>query len=43
MEWVIGLVAVIVIPIAMLVWWIPYCDKKGIEKARIREQAEQNI
>ena len=41
MEWVVGLIAVIAIPVWILVWWIPFCDKVGIEKARIREAKEQ--
>jgi hypothetical protein len=34
MEWIIGLILVIAIPIWIIIYWIPYCDKKGIEKAK---------
>jgi hypothetical protein len=38
--WVVGLVAMIVVPLAIIIWWIPWCDRSGIEKARERVERE---
>jgi hypothetical protein len=34
MEWILGLVAVIAVPVWIVAYWIPCCDKKGIAKAK---------
>jgi hypothetical protein len=39
-SWVVGLVAVFVVPLWIIIWWIPNCDRVGVEKARRRENTQ---
>jgi hypothetical protein len=38
--WALALIMLPVICIWLIVWWIPHCEKEGIEKARQREIRE---
>jgi hypothetical protein len=40
MQWVIGLIAVTVVPLWMILWWIPRCNAIGVRKARDRTARE---
>ena len=40
MEWVLALIAVMMIPLGMIIWWIPRCDTIGVRKARDRTARE---
>ena len=40
MEWVLALIAVMMIPLGMIIWWIPRCDAIGVRKARDRTARE---
>jgi hypothetical protein len=33
MEWKIALIAVMIMPLLMIRWWIPRCDTIGVRKA----------
>jgi len=40
MEWIIALiVVVIIVPLGMILWWVPRCDAIGIQKAKDRTGA----
>jgi hypothetical protein len=34
MEWIVALVAVMVVPFWIVLWWIPRCDAVGIQKVK---------
>jgi hypothetical protein len=34
MEWIIALIAVMITPFGMILWWIPQCDAIGVRKAK---------
>jgi hypothetical protein len=36
MDWVIALIAVTIMPLGMILWWIPRCDDIGVRKAKAR-------
>jgi hypothetical protein len=36
MEWIIALVVVLIAPLGIILWWIPFCDAIGIQKAKDR-------
>ena len=40
MEWVIALIAVTVVPLWMILWWIPRCNAIGVRKAKDRTARE---
>jgi hypothetical protein len=40
MEWVIALIAVMLMPLGLIFWWIPRCDAVGIRKAKDRTARE---
>ena len=40
MEWIIALIiVVIIVPLGMILWWVPRCDAIGIQKAKGRPGA----
>jgi hypothetical protein len=36
MEWTVALIAVLIVPLGMIFWWIPLCDAIGVRKANDR-------
>jgi hypothetical protein len=40
MEWIIALIAVMLMPLGLIFWWIPRCDAVGIQKAKDRTARE---
>ena len=40
MEGVIALIAVAMVPLGMILWWIPRCDAIGVRKAKGRTARE---
>jgi Tfp pilus assembly protein PilO len=40
MEWVATLIAVMIMPLGMIFWWIPRCDAIGVRKAKQRTAHE---
>jgi len=43
MEWTIALIAVLVMPLGMIFWWIPLCDATGVRKAKARTSHEATL
>jgi hypothetical protein len=41
MEWIIALIAVTIMPLGMILWWIPRCDGIGVRKAKDRIARER--
>jgi hypothetical protein len=35
MEWVIALIVLLIVPLWIVLWWIPHCDAIGIQKAKV--------
>jgi hypothetical protein len=35
MEWVITLIVLMIVPLWIILWWIPHCDAIGIQKAKV--------
>ncbi len=42
MEWVMTLIAVMIMPLGMILWWIPRCDAIGVDKAKQRTARERS-
>jgi hypothetical protein len=40
MEWIIALLVVTIMPLGMILWWIPRCDAIGVRKAKDRTTRE---
>jgi hypothetical protein len=39
MEWGIVLIVVMIMPLWMILWWIPRCDAIGVQKAENSHRA----
>ena len=36
MEWVIALIVVMIVPVSIVLWWIPHHDAIGVQNAKNR-------
>jgi hypothetical protein len=36
MEWVITLIVLMIVPLWIILWWIPHCDAIGIQKEKMK-------